>query len=120
MIENTDQRSKDYSNIAQAFRPGHADITYHQKYGIRDYRGGGRSSAREDGEPGGGGGVAWAVPAMLLPGLRITGYMVQMGSKTIDRARGLIWLKSQQSLLVPRSADGGGVGQLSGRAAAGS
>ena len=47
MIENTDQRSRDYGEIAQAFRPGHADITYHQKYGIRDYRGGGRSSARE-------------------------------------------------------------------------
>ena len=47
MIENTDQRSKDYGDIAQSFRPGHADITYHQKYGVRDYRGGGRSSARE-------------------------------------------------------------------------
>jgi len=47
MIENTDQRSKDYGNIAQSFRPGHADYTYWQKYGIRDYRGGGRSSARE-------------------------------------------------------------------------
>ena len=46
MIRNTDQRSKDYGEIAQAFRPGHADITYFQKYGIRDYRGGGRSSAR--------------------------------------------------------------------------
>ncbi|MGC9008278.1 MAG: chorismate synthase, partial [Halothiobacillaceae bacterium] len=47
VIENTDQRSKDYSDIAQTFRPGHADYTYQQKYGIRDYRGGGRSSARE-------------------------------------------------------------------------
>ena len=47
MIENTDQRSKDYGNIAQSFRPGHADYTYWQKYGIRDYRGGGRASARE-------------------------------------------------------------------------
>ena len=46
MIENTDQRSKDYSEIAEKFRPGHADIIYWQKYGIRDYRGGGRSSAR--------------------------------------------------------------------------
>ena len=46
MIENTDQRSKDYGDIAEKFRPGHADITYYQKYGIRDYRGGGRSSAR--------------------------------------------------------------------------
>ncbi|HAJ20155.1 MAG TPA: chorismate synthase, partial [Rhodospirillaceae bacterium] len=47
LIENTDQRSKDYSDIAQKFRPGHADFTYWEKYGIRDYRGGGRSSARE-------------------------------------------------------------------------
>ncbi|MER2509118.1 MAG: chorismate synthase, partial [Amaricoccus sp.] len=47
MIRNTDQRSKDYGEIAEKFRPGHADITYFQKYGLRDYRGGGRSSARE-------------------------------------------------------------------------
>ena len=47
LIENQDQRSKDYSDIKDLFRPGHADYTYHQKYGIRDYRGGGRSSARE-------------------------------------------------------------------------
>ena len=47
LIENTDQRSKDYSDIQDLFRPGHADYTYHQKYGLRDYRGGGRSSARE-------------------------------------------------------------------------
>ena len=47
LIENTDQRSKDYGDIATSFRPGHADITYHLKYGVRDYRGGGRSSARE-------------------------------------------------------------------------
>src|SRR3569623_1941555 len=47
LIENTDQRSKDYSDIKDKYRPGHADYTYHQKYGIRDYKGGGRSSARE-------------------------------------------------------------------------
>ncbi|MBH1973785.1 MAG: chorismate synthase [Rhodobacteraceae bacterium] len=87
MIENTDQRSKDYSNIAQAFRPGHADITYHQKYGIRDYRGGGRSSARETASRVAAGGVARAILAQMLPGLRITGYMVQMGPRGIDRAR---------------------------------
>ena len=58
MIENTDQRSKDYGEIAQAFRPGHADITYWQKYGIRDYRGGGRSSARETAARVAAGGVA--------------------------------------------------------------
>ena len=87
MIENTDQRSKDYSNIAGAFRPGHADITYHQKYGIRDFRGGGRSSARETASRVAAGGVARAVLAHLLPGLRLSGYMVQMGPHGIDRAR---------------------------------
>lgn len=87
MIENTDQRSKDYGAIAQQFRPGHADITYHQKYGLRDYRGGGRSSARETAARVAAGGVAQAVLRELVPGLRITGYMVQMGVKQIDRAR---------------------------------
>ncbi|WP_054006607.1 chorismate synthase [Cypionkella psychrotolerans] len=87
MIENTDQRSKDYSNIAQAFRPGHADITYHQKYGVRDYRGGGRSSARETASRVAAGGVARAVLASLVPGLTISGYMVRMGVMGIDRGR---------------------------------
>jgi len=87
MIENTDQRSKDYGDIAHSFRPGHADITYHQKYGVRDYRGGGRSSARETAARVGAGGVARAVMAALVPGLRITGYMVQMGTRGMDRAR---------------------------------
>eukprot|EP01036_Dinobryon_divergens_P038193 gene38193-50087_t len=87
MIENTDQRSKDYGDIAQAFRPGHADITYHQKYGVRDYRGGGRSSARETASRVAAGGVARAVLAHLVPALTITGYMVQMGPRQIDRSR---------------------------------
>jgi chorismate synthase len=87
MIENTDQRSKDYGDIAQSFRPGHADITYHQKYGLRDYRGGGRSSARETASRVAAGGVARAVLARLLPGLQITGYMVRMGTHAIDRQR---------------------------------
>lgn len=87
MIENTDQRSKDYSAIAQSFRPGHADITYHQKYGVRDPRGGGRSSARETAARVAAGGVARAVLAQLVPGLRISGYMVQMGSHAADRTR---------------------------------
>lgn len=87
MIENTDQRSKDYSEIAQKFRPGHADITYHQKYGLRDPRGGGRSSARETAARVAAGGVARAVLARLVPGLKIIGYMVQMGVHKIDRAR---------------------------------
>ena len=87
MIENTDQRSKDYGEIAKAFRPGHADLTYHQKYGLRDYRGGGRSSARETAARVAAGGVARAVLAQLVPGLKITGYMVQVGPHQIDRAR---------------------------------
>ncbi len=87
MIENTDQRSKDYGDIAQSFRPGHADITYHQKYGLRDYRGGGRSSARETAARVAAGGVARAVLAQLAPDLTITGYMVQMGPRAIERSR---------------------------------
>jgi chorismate synthase len=87
MIENTDQRSKDYGDIAQTFRPGHADITYHQKYGLRDYRGGGRSSARETAARVAAGGVARAALAALAPQVEIKGYMVQMGPKTIDRTR---------------------------------
>ncbi len=87
MIRNTDQRSKDYGDIAESFRPGHADITYHQKYGLRDYRGGGRSSARETAARVAAGGVARAALEVLAPGLRITGSMVQMGPRGIDRAR---------------------------------
>lgn len=87
MIENTDQRSKDYGEIAQAFRPGHADLAYHLKYGIRDYRGGGRSSARETAARVAAGGVAQAVLRDLVPGLKITGYMVQMGALHLDRSR---------------------------------
>ncbi len=86
-IQNTDQRSKDYGAIASAFRPGHADLTYHQKYGLRDHRGGGRSSARETASRVAAGGVARAVLAALVPDLKITGYMVQMGVRGIDRAR---------------------------------
>ena len=87
LIANTDQRSKDYGEIAASFRPGHADITYHLKYGARDPRGGGRSSARETAARVAAGGVARAVLAALVPDLKITGYMVQMGPHGIDRAR---------------------------------
>ncbi|MGB0440118.1 MAG: chorismate synthase, partial [Paracoccaceae bacterium] len=87
MIENTDQRSKDYSEISEKFRPGHADITYWQKYGIRDYRGGGRSSARETAARVAAGGLARAALAHLAPSVQITGYMTQMGPHGIDRAR---------------------------------
>ena len=85
MIRNRDQRSKDYSEIADKFRPGHADYTYWVKYGIRDYRGGGRSSARETAARVAAGGVARAVLAEMLPGLTIRGCMVQMGPHAIDR-----------------------------------
>lgn len=85
MIRNTDQRSKDYSEIAEKFRPGHADITYWQKYGIRDYRGGGRSSARETAARVAAGGLARAALASLAPDVAIKGYMVQMGPHRIDR-----------------------------------
>ena len=87
LIENTDQRSKDYGDIAASFRPGHADITYHQKYGLRDPRGGGRSSARETAARVAAAGVARVALAALAPQVRITGYMVQMGARGIDRAR---------------------------------
>ncbi len=86
MIANEDHRPKDYGDIADKFRPGHADITYHQKYGHRDPRGGGRSSARETAARVAAGGVAREVLRALVPGLRITGYMVQMGAHRIDRA----------------------------------
>ncbi len=87
MIENTDQRSKDYSEIMEKFRPGHADITYWQKYGIRDYRGGGRSSARETAARVAAGGVAREALKALAPEIKITGYMVQMGPHKIDRKK---------------------------------
>ena len=83
LIENTDQRSRDYGDIAERFRPGHADLTYELKYGIRDWRGGGRSSARETAMRVAAGGVARRV---LGDGVRIRGAMVQMGSHAIDRA----------------------------------
>ena len=86
-IENTDQRSKDYGDIAQSFRPGHADITYHQKYGLRDPRGGGRSSARETASRVAAGGLARLALSQLAPQVKMTGYMVQMGPHKIDRAR---------------------------------
>ncbi|UWP98535.1 chorismate synthase [Aliiroseovarius crassostreae] len=85
MIENTDQRSKDYGEIEKTFRPGHADITYHQKYGIRDPRGGGRSSARETAARVAAGGVAREVLKALVPSIEIKGYMTQMGELHLDR-----------------------------------
>ncbi|KAA2313336.1 chorismate synthase [Pseudooceanicola sediminis] len=87
MIRNTDQRSKDYGDIAEKFRPGHADITYWLKYGIRDYRGGGRSSARETAARVAAGGLARAALATLAPEVQIRGYMTRIGPHGIDRER---------------------------------
>jgi chorismate synthase len=81
LIENTDQRSKDYSDIKDKFRPGHADFTYEAKYGLRDYRGGGRSSARETASRV----AAGAIARKILPGVAVRGALVQMGPHKIDR-----------------------------------
>ncbi|MEM6489558.1 MAG: chorismate synthase [Pseudomonadota bacterium] len=86
MIRNTDQRSKDYGEIATRFRPGHADYTYWVKYGIRDYRGGGRSSARETAARVAASGIARAALAEICPGLTIRGALVQLGPHAVDRA----------------------------------
>jgi chorismate synthase len=83
VIENVDQRSKDYGDIASKFRPGHADYTYLQKYGIRDYRGGGRSSARETAMRVAGGAVA----RKIIDGVSVRAALVQIGPHRIDRSR---------------------------------
>ena len=80
MIENVDQRSKDYADIRDKFRPGHADYTYQAKYGVRDYRGGGRSSARETAARV----AAGAVARKVIPDVSIRGALVQMGPHKID------------------------------------
>jgi len=82
MIENVDQRSKDYSEVALAYRPGHADYAYDAKYGFRDYRGGGRSSARETASRV----AAGAVARLAIPEVRIRAYLVELGGDAIDRA----------------------------------
>ena len=87
LVENTDQRSHDYGAIAEQFRPGHADYVYQAKYGVRDYRGGGRSSARETAMRVAAGAVARKVLDHLVPGgVTIKGAMVQMGPDRIDPA----------------------------------
>ena len=83
LIENTDQRSRDYGDIKDKFRPGHADYTYLAKYGIRDYRGGGRSSARETALRV----AAGAVARKVVSGITIRGALVQVGPYTIDREK---------------------------------
>jgi chorismate synthase len=81
MIENVDQRSKDYGDVAKAYRPGHADYSYDAKYGFRDYRGGGRSSARETAARVAAGGVA----RLVIPEVHITAYVAEIGGDAINR-----------------------------------
>src|SRR6202044_2885551 len=83
IIENVDQRSKDYSDIKDKYRPGHADYTYDVKYGLRDYRGGGRQSARETAMRV----AAGAIARKIVPGLQVRGALVQMGPHRIERTR---------------------------------
>jgi chorismate synthase len=83
VIENVDQRSKDYSQIRDLYRPGHADYTYDAKYGLRDYRGGGRASARETAARV----AAGAVARRIIPGVTVRAALVQMGPHAIDRDR---------------------------------
>jgi chorismate synthase len=83
VIENVDQRSKDYSDIKHKYRPGHADYSYEVKYGIRDYRGGGRQSARETATRV----AAGAIARKVVPGMSVRGALIQMGKHAIDRAR---------------------------------
>ena len=82
-IQNVDQRSKDYGDIKDRYRPGHADFTYDEKYGIRDYRGGGRSSARETAARV----AAGAIARKVVPGMSVRGALVQIGPHKIDRSR---------------------------------
>src|SRR3954469_23721022 len=86
LIENVDQRSKDYGEIRDKFRPGHADYTYEAKYGVRDYRGGGRQSARETATRVAAGAVARKVLDKLYGKVTIRGALVQMGTAKIERA----------------------------------
>ncbi|WP_323753809.1 chorismate synthase [Marinobacter sp.] len=101
IIENTDQRSKDYSKISEQFRPAHADYTYHHKYGNRDYRGGGRSSARETAMRVAAGAVARKFLEQRL-GIRIRGYLSQLGPIKVDK---LDWEQVYQNPFFCPDAD---------------
>ena len=83
VIENVDQRSKDYGDIKEMYRPGHADFTYQMKYGIRDWRGSGRASARETASRV----AAGAIARKVVPGMTVRGALIQIGPHAIDRAR---------------------------------
>ena len=101
LIHNTDQRSKDYSEIMDRFRPGHADYTYTQKYGFRDYRGGGRSSARETAMRVAAGGIAKKY-LKERHGIEIHGYLAQLGPIKVER---LDWQQVEQNSFFCPDAD---------------
>ena len=120
LIENTDQRSKDYSEIKDKFRPGHADFTYEAKYGLRDYRGGGRSSARETATRV----AAGAIARKILPDVKVRGALVQMGPYKIDRDKWdwdeialdvLIGQRDQRRAAIDHAADRDPVAFAEGR-----
>ena len=111
LIENTDQRSKDYSEIKDKFRPGHADFTYEAKYGLRDYRGGGRSSARETAMRV----AAGAIARKVLPDVKVRGALVQIGPAQ-DRPREVgLGRDRQQSVLLSGQGQGRVLRDLSRR-----
>ncbi len=111
LIENTDQRSKDYGEIKESYRPGHADYVYDVKYGIRDYRGGGRSSARETAARV----AAGAVARKVIPGVKIRAAMIQVGPHKIDRSRWDWDEVANNSLFCPDAQAAAAVGRLSRR-----
>src|SRR3954463_7463440 len=102
LIRNMDQRSKDYADIRDTYRPGHADYTYDVKYGVRDYRGGGRSSARETAARV----AAGAIARKIVPGMQVRGALIQIGPHKIDRSR---WDWAQVSQNPFFSPDAGSV-----------
>ena len=102
LIDNVDQRSKDYSDIRDKYRPGHADYTYEAKYGLRDYRGGGRQSARETAMRV----AAGAIARKIVPGMMVRAALIQMGPETIDRARWDWNEVDKQSVLLSGRTDG--------------
>ncbi len=109
LIENEDARSKDYGEIKDKFRPGHADYTYLVKYGFRDWRGSGRASARETACRV----AAGAVARKIVPGMTVRGALVQVGPHAIDRARWDWSEVDRNPFFCPDSRAGGAMGGLS-------
>ena len=100
IIENVDQRSKDYSKIKDQFRPAHADYTYRHKYGLRDYRGGGRSSARETAVRVAAGAIAKKYLSETL-GIRVQGYLAALGEQLLDVVTLARWMTILFSAQIP-------------------